>query len=73
MAVVRTGGKYYNVSRTTDLEEALIDINNVEKGIFYTLSLTRSQPAYFVFVLLSLACLAVRVGLHAFPQFVEIS
>jgi hypothetical protein len=34
-----TGGKYYNVPRTTDLEQALTDINEVEKGVFYTLSL----------------------------------
>ncbi len=72
-AVPMTGGKYYNVRRTTDLEQALTDINQVEKGVFYTLSLTRSEPAYFIFVALSLICLALRIALHAFPQFVEIS
>jgi Ca-activated chloride channel family protein len=72
-AVLRTGGKYYDVSRASDLEEALTDINGVEKGMFYTLSLTRNRPAYFVFVLLSLACLALRLILHAFPHFVDIS
>ena len=68
-----TGGKYYNVRRTTDLERALTDINEVEKGVFYTLSLTRNEPAYVIFVTLALICLALRVALHAFPQFVEIS
>jgi len=72
-AVPMTGGKYYNVRRTTDLEQALTDINQVEKGIFYTLSLTRSEPAYFVFVALALICLALRIVLHAVPHFVEIS
>jgi hypothetical protein len=36
----RAVGKYYNVWRTTDLEQALTDINEVEKGVFSTLSLT---------------------------------
>lgn len=72
-AIPMTGGKYYDVRRTTDLEQALTDINQVEKGVFYTLSLTRNEPAYFIFVVLSLICLALRVALHAFPPFVEIS
>ena len=72
-AVPMTGGKYYNVRRTSDLEQALTDINEVEKGVFYTLSLTRNEPAYFIFVMLSLICLALRVAVHAFPQFVEIT
>ena len=72
-AIPMTGGKYYNVRRTADLEQALTDINQVEKGVFYTLSLTRSEPAYFIFVALALICLALRLVLHALPQFVEIS
>jgi hypothetical protein len=40
---------------------------------FYTLSLTRNEPAYFIFVTLSLIRLAVRIALHAFPRFVEIT
>ena len=33
-----TGGKYYNVRRTTDLEQAVTDINEVEKGVFYAVA-----------------------------------
>ena len=72
-AIPMTGGKYYNVRRTTDLEQAMTDINEVEKGVFYTLSLTRNEPAYFIFVTLAMICLALRVVLHACPQFVDIS
>ena len=72
-AVPTTGGKYYNVRRTTDLEQALTDINQVEQGVFYTLSLTRNEPAYVVFVTLALICLGLRVALHAVPRFVEIT
>ena len=71
-AILRTGGKYYNVRTPTHLEQALTDISDVEKGVFYTLTLTRNQPAYFIFVGLALACLAWRLILHAFPHFVEI-
>ena len=34
---------------------------------------TRKEPAYFIFVTLALICLALRIALHAVPQFVEIS
>ena len=61
-------GRKDDVRRTTDLEQALTDINEVEKGVFYTLSLTRNEPAYFIFVTLALICLALRIVLHAFPQ-----
>lgn len=73
VAVPGTGGKYYDVRKASDLEQALVDINNVEKGVFTAVSVTRNQPAYFIFVLLAIGCLSVRLLLHAFPQFVEIS
>jgi Ca-activated chloride channel family protein len=72
-AIPSTGGKFYDVRRTSDLDQALADINEVEKGIFYTLSLTRNDPAFFWFALASFACLALRLMLHAFPHFEEIS
>jgi hypothetical protein len=71
--VPSTGGKFYDVRRANHLDESLADINNIEKGVFYTLALKKNEPAYFIFVLLALACLALRLILHAFPQFVEIS
>jgi Mg-chelatase subunit ChlD len=72
-AIPGTGGKYYDIKRSGDVEQALADINDVEKGIFYTLAVTRNQPAYFFFVVLSVACLALRVALHAVSRFVEIT
>ena len=44
----------------------------VEKCVFYTLALTRNEPAYFIFVTLSLMCLALRLVVYDFP-IVEIS
>jgi Ca-activated chloride channel family protein len=72
-AVPSTGGKYYDVRNPQHLEQALTDINDIEKGIFYTLQLRRNEPAYFYFVMAAFACLALRLILHAVPQFVDIS
>ncbi|MSO19176.1 MAG: VWA domain-containing protein [Acidobacteria bacterium] len=72
-AVYSTGGQYYDVRNPGHLEGAFNQINDIEKGIFYTLQLTENQPAYFIFVLLALGCLALRLLLHAIPQFVDLS
>jgi Mg-chelatase subunit ChlD len=72
-AVPSTGGKYYDVRNPQQLQQALADVDNIEKGIFHTLQLRRNEPAYFYFAMAALACLALRLILHAFPHFVEIS
>jgi hypothetical protein len=71
--VPSTGGKYYDVRNPQHLEQAFADINDIEKGVFYTMQLRKDEPAYFYFVLAALICLALRILLHAVPQFVEIS
>lgn len=68
-----TGGKFYDVRNPNHLVGALDEINATEKGRFYTLQLTRAQPAYFVFVLLAFAALALRMILHGIPHFVDLS
>src|ERR1051326_8509819 len=59
-----TGGKFFDVREPRHLKAAMADINQAEKGRFYTLQLTRQQPAYFVFVLLAFAALFVRMLLN---------
>jgi hypothetical protein len=71
--VYSTGGMFFDVRNPGHLEQAFNQINRLEKGRFFTLQLTRQQPAYFIFVLLSFACLALRMVLHGIPHFVEIS
>jgi len=68
-----TGGKFFDARSPTHLMEALEEISTTEKGRFYTLQLTRQQPAYFVFVLLAFAALALRMILNGIPHFVELS
>jgi hypothetical protein len=72
-AVPTTGGKFFDARNPSHLREALDEINTTEKGRFYTLQLTRQQPAYFVFVLLAFAALALRMILNGIPHFVELS
>jgi Ca-activated chloride channel homolog len=72
-AVPSTGGKFYDARNPRHLTEALDDINTIEKGRFFTLQLTREQPAYFVFVLLAFAALTLRMILNGIPHFVDLS
>ena len=71
--VPSTGGKYYDIRNPQHLEEAFADINEIEKGIFYSMQLRKDEPAYTYFVMAALFCVALRLILHAVPQFVEIS
>ena len=68
-----TGGKFFDARNPRHLADALEEINTAEKGRFYTLQLTRQEPAYFVFVLLAFAALALRMILNGIPHFVELS
>jgi hypothetical protein len=72
-AIPTTGGKFFDTRNPSHLAGALEEINTIEKGRFYTLQLTRQQPAYFVFVLLAFAALALRMILNGIPHFVELS
>ncbi len=72
-AVPITGGKFFDARNPRTIAEALDEINTTEKGRFYTLQLTRQQPAYFVFVLLAFVALALRMILNGIPHFVELS
>ena len=68
-----TGGKFFDARKASHLVDALNEINTTEKGRFYTLQLTRQEPAYFVFVLLAFAALTLRMILNGIPHFVELS
>jgi Ca-activated chloride channel homolog len=68
-----TGGQFFDVREPDHLQAAMDAINKTEKGRFYTLQLTRQQPAYFIFVLLAFLCLLLRMILNGIPHFVEIS
>jgi Ca-activated chloride channel homolog len=72
-AVPLTGGQFFDVRDPKHLVEAVDAIDKIEKGRFHTLQLVRQQPAYFIFVLLAFAALALRMALNAVPHFVDLS
>jgi hypothetical protein len=72
-AVPITGGKFFDTRKPDHLVAALNEINTTEKGRFYTMQLTRQQPAYFIFVLLAFAALTLRMILNAIPHFVDLT
>ncbi len=72
-AVYTTGGRYFDVSNPRHLDEAMEEINRLEKGRFISIQLINNQPAYFIFVMLALGCLGLRMILNGIPNFVELS
>lgn len=72
-AVPLTGGQFFDVRDPKHLVEAVDSINKIEKGRFHTLRVVQQQPAYFIFVLLAFAALALRMALNAVPHFVDLS
>ena len=72
-AVQSTGGKYYDVRDTKQLEQAYQDINRLEKGSFLVKTREKQVPYFYPFALIALALIAMSIALRAIPYFVEIS
>ena len=72
-AVQSTGGKYYDVRDTKQLEDAYQDINRLEKGTFLVKTRGKQVPYFYPFVLIALGLLAVSIALKAIPSFTDVS
>jgi Ca-activated chloride channel homolog len=72
-AVQATGGGYYDVRDTEQLNKAYAEINQLEKGTYLTKAQVSHVPYYHPFALASLALLAASIGLRALPYFIEVS
>jgi Ca-activated chloride channel family protein len=72
-AVESTGGNYYDVRDSKQLEEAYADINRTEKGTFLVKSFGKQVPWFYPFALSSLCVLALSMALRAIPYFVEVT
>src|SRR5262249_33212752 len=68
-----TGGKFFYARKPRDPGGALEGMNTAEKGRFYTLQLTRREPARFFFVFLAFGALSLRIVLFRIPHFLELS
>jgi Ca-activated chloride channel family protein len=72
-AVESTGGNYYDVRDTKQLEAAYADINKTEKGTFLVKSFGKQVPWFYPFALASFGVLALSVALRAIPYFIEVT
>ena len=72
-AVEGTGGKYYDVRDAQQIDQAYLDIDDIEKETFLVKTLGRQVPWFYPFAFASLLCLAASMALRAIPYFTEIS
>lgn len=72
-AVQTTGGGYYDVRDAEQLGKAYAEIDRLEKGTYLTKAQVAHVPRYHPFALVSLALIALSIGLQAIPYFTEVS
>jgi Ca-activated chloride channel family protein len=72
-AVEATGGKYYDVRDSEQLENAYLDINKTEKGTFLVKTMDKQIPWFYPFALASVVSLGLSLALRAIPYFIEVS
>lgn len=71
--VKSTGGNYYDVRDQTQLEQAYLQINRIEKGAFLTKERGTFIPQYYPFALASFVLLFLGLSIRTIPYFTEIS
>lgn len=72
-AVRATGGNYYDVRNSQELQKAYFDINRLERGTYFTKERIAHVPHFYPFALASVILLAASMALRAIPYFIEIS
>jgi Ca-activated chloride channel family protein len=72
-AVQSTGGKYYDVRDTKQLEQTYQDIDRLEKGTFLVKTREKQVRYFYPFALIALTLIAMSIALRVIPYFVEIS
>jgi Ca-activated chloride channel family protein len=72
-AVESTGGKYFDVRDSQQLEEAYANIDRTEKGTFLVKSQGKQVAWFQPFALFSLISLALSLALRGVPYFVEVT
>jgi Ca-activated chloride channel family protein len=72
-SVARTGGKYYDVDKETELQQAYADIDRQEKARFITNTEVRNVPNYAPFVIAAFVLLLCAQLLRTLRYFTEVS
>lgn len=72
-AVRATGGNYYDVRNSQELQKAYVDIDRLERGTFFTKERIAHVPHFYLFAFASFLLLTASIALKAIPYFIEIS
>ncbi len=71
-AISNSGGRYFDARNQSQLEEAYLTIDQIEKGVFVQRTLETNVPYYHIFLFSSLGFLFVGLVLSSIPYFIEI-
>jgi von Willebrand factor type A domain len=72
-AVIRHGGRYFNVEGAGQLRAASLTIDSLEKGLVLQTEYIRNRPVYDYFVVPAILLLAGALALRAVPYFVDLT
>ena len=72
-AVVRHGGRYFNVEGADQLRQASLAIDRLEKGLVLQTDYIRNRPVYDYFVIPAILLLAGALAFRAVPYFIDLT
>jgi hypothetical protein len=72
-AVIRHGGRYFNVEGAGQLRAASLAIDSLEKGLVLQTEYIRNRPVYDYFVIPAILFLAAALVLRAVPYFIDLT
>lgn len=72
-AVIRHGGRYFNVEGADQLRQASLSIDRLEKGLVLQTDYIRNRPVYDYFVIPAILLLAGALVLRAVPYFIDLT
>jgi Ca-activated chloride channel family protein len=72
-AVVRRGGRYFNVEGADQLRQASLAIDSLEKGLVLQTDYIRNRPVYDYFVIPAILLLAGALVFRAVPYFIDLT
>jgi hypothetical protein len=72
-AVLRHGGRYFNVGTPGQLRAASISIDSLERGWLVQTQYSRNRPVYHYFAIPAILLLTCALALRAVPYFIDLT
>jgi von Willebrand factor type A domain len=72
-AVIRHGGRYFNVEGADQLRQASLAIDSLEKGLVLQTDYIRNRPVYDYFAIPAILLLAGALMFRAVPYFIDLT